>query len=112
MERSALIIRRFDALHLSVRLYSTSAASAQVGAEAPGTAIRSTHTLGSLAGYGDTAEEAVCALWQAVEDIDSGDVIRVERGDGLSYFTWNGAAWKEIPAADLGYPDEKLAVAR
>lgn len=111
MERSALIIRRFDALSLTVRLFSTTATDC-VGADLPDAAIRNNSTLGSLAGFGETAEEAVIALWQAVEDLDSNQCVRVERGDELRYYTWNGAAWKEIPAADAGYPARKLGAAQ
>jgi hypothetical protein len=110
MERSALIIRRFDALDLSIRLFSCS--DGTVGAEAPGAMNRSGHTNCSLVGYAETAEEAVLSLWQAVEDMDTGsEVVRVERGNELRYYHWNGAAWKEIPAADLGYPSTKIKAA-
>jgi hypothetical protein len=109
MERTALILRRLDALNLSVRLFSCT--DGTVGAEAPGMASRSSHTNGSLIGFADTAEAAVVNLWQAIEDLPSDEVVRVERGAELRYYRWNGAAWKEIPAADLGYPATKIRAA-
>jgi hypothetical protein len=106
MERAAHILLRFDALDLDINL--SACANGTVEARVPELEIRSSHTLGSLAGFGESADEAICQLWQAIEDISSDECIRLQRGASLRYFHWNGAAWKEIPAVHLGYPATML----
>lgn len=108
MEPTALIVRRFDALSVSLRIFSTN--DGGVGVEPMGLMTRRESTLGSLIGYGENPDHAVTELWRAVEDLDhSVEWVRAERADGrLQYYEWNGAAWKEVPASDLGFPDRKV----
>jgi hypothetical protein len=102
MVRAALNLLRLDALNLDVRLFSCS--DGKIGAEAPGAMVRSAHTLDSLTAYGDCADEAVCRLWEEIENIAAEDYVRVKRGSELRYYRWNGAAWKETAAHDAGLP--------
>lgn len=98
---TASIIRTFDALHLRVELFSCT--DGQVGASVPGAEIRAKHTINSFTGYGDSADEAVYALWRLVLEMDTAsERLRVLNDEAKRYYQWNGEAWKERAAADFG----------
>jgi hypothetical protein len=100
-DSTASIVRRFDALHLRVELFSCT--DGTVGASVPGAEIRAQHTINSFVGYGETAELAVLDLWKRVLDMDSTERLRVMTDAATKrYYQWNGAAWKERSPADFG----------
>lgn len=76
--------------------------------------IRAEHTVCSLAGNGDTADEAISNLWDDISGLPRTSALRIEvEGKAKRYVRWNGHAWRDVtdhfpPPAPISAEDEAV----
>lgn len=93
MDTKAIMLA-FDALGLRVELFACT--DGTIGAHLVKADIRALHTVNSLTGYAESADDALYDLWNRIMNMDESDLLRVVYGsDCKRYYRWNGVAWKE-----------------
>lgn len=101
------ILGRLDALDAGPVEISYIERDGSVWARIDAIDVRAEHTINSLAGNAQTADDAIAALWDEISGLPRTHALRIEvEGRAKRYARWTGHAWRDVTALYAAPPVE------